>query len=149
MAHDGSDVSVALASIMAMNGSDEIDEFVNEAFPGACVRVDVEENMFSLCLTTPDINRPFQAFELSDGTMQYICLLTALLSPRPPSLMVFNEPETSIHPELLEPLAKLIVRASKKSQIVLTTHSRDLAGYIKKLSKIEPIDWRKLMEKRV
>ena len=51
----------------------------------------------------------FDASELSDGTLHYLCLLAALLSPRPPSLLALNEPEASIHPDLIGPLAKLIV----------------------------------------
>jgi len=44
--------------------------------------------------------RPFRAGELSDGTLRYLLLVAALLSPRPPSLMVLNEPETSLHPRI-------------------------------------------------
>ena len=46
----------------------------------------------------------FTAGELSDGTLRYLCLLAVLLSPRPPELLALNEPETSIHADLLEPL---------------------------------------------
>ena len=55
------------------------------------------------------------ASELSDGTLRYLLLVAALLSPRPPALMILNEPETSLHPDLLPPLARLIVQASKRS----------------------------------
>ncbi len=49
--------------------------------------------------------RPLSAAELSDGTLRYILLVAALLTPRPPVLMVLNGPETSLHPVLLAPLA--------------------------------------------
>ena len=68
-----------------------------------------------------------RAAELSDGTLRYLLLLTALMTPRPPGLMVLNEPETSLHPELLGPLARLIVEAGRSCQIVVVTHDASLA----------------------
>ena len=56
--------------------------------------------------------RPLKASELSDGTLRYLLLVAALLSPRPPTLMILNEPETSLHPDLLPPLARLIEQAA-------------------------------------
>ena len=50
----------------------------------------------------------------------------ALLTPRPPGLLVLNEPETSLHPDLLRPLAQLISNAAAHSQIIAVTHSRAL-----------------------
>jgi predicted ATPase len=43
--------------------------------------------------------------------------------PRPPALYVLNEPETSLHPDLLPPLADLVARASRQAQVVAVTHS--------------------------
>jgi predicted ATPase len=71
--------------------------------------------------------------------LHYLCLLAAFLSPRPPQLLAINEPETSIHPDLLEPLAQLIVQASRASQIWITTHSEKLAGHIEKLAGVRPV----------
>ena len=59
--------------------------------------------------------RSLDAAELSDGTLRYLLLVAALLSPRPPPLMILNEPETSLHPDLLPPLARLIAKASRQS----------------------------------
>ena len=50
---------------------------------------------------------PLKAAELSDGTLRYVLLVAALLTPRPPGLLVLNEPETSLHPDLLPALARL------------------------------------------
>jgi predicted ATPase len=72
--------------------------------------------------------RPLKAAELSDGTLRYLLLIAALLSPRPPSLMILNEPETSLHPDLLPPLARLIAQASKRSQIVVVSHALTLVS---------------------
>jgi predicted ATPase len=72
--------------------------------------------------------RCLKAAELSDGTLRYLLLVAALLSPRPPALMVLNEPETSLHPDLLPALARLIARAAKRSQIIIVTHASALVS---------------------
>ena len=81
---------------------------------------------FDLELNAHGLLRPLSAAELSDGTLRYLLLVAALLSPRPPSLMVLNEPETSLHVDLLPALARLIARASEHTQIVVVTHARKL-----------------------
>jgi predicted ATPase len=55
-------------------------------------------------------------------------------SPRPPELLAINEPETSLHGRLLPALARLVVRAAGNAQVLVTTHSRTLAGEIEALS---------------
>ena len=72
--------------------------------------------------------RPLTAAELSDGTLRYFLLVAALLSPRPPELMVLNEPEGSLHPDLLAPLARLVEQAAKRSQIIVVTHAAQLVS---------------------
>ncbi len=70
----------------------------------------------------------------SDGQLRFLCLSAALLSPRPPSLLARNEPETSLHPDLINSLARLMVRASKHTHLWITTHSRRLAENIEQHS---------------
>ena len=72
--------------------------------------------------------RPLKASELSDGTLRYLLLVAALLSPRPPTLMILNEPETSLHPDLLPPLARLIEQAASRSQVVVVSHAAALVS---------------------
>ena len=72
--------------------------------------------------------RPLKAAELSDGTLRYLLLVAALLSPRPPTLMILNEPETSLHPDLLPPLARLIEQAAERSQVVVVSHAAALVS---------------------
>jgi predicted ATPase len=71
--------------------------------------------------------RSLKAAELSDGTLRYFLLISALLSPRPPTLMILNEPETSLHQDLLAPLARLVAGAASRSQIFVVTHASPLA----------------------
>jgi predicted ATPase len=75
----------------------------------------------------PDMPRPFGAHELSDGTLKYLCLLGALMGYRLPSLIALNEPEASLHPALLPPLARLIAQAAQRTRIWIVTHSETLA----------------------
>jgi hypothetical protein len=58
--------------------------------------------------------------------------IAALLTPRPPALMVLNEPETSLHPSLLPALARLVGRAAAKSQVIVVTHASPLITALKK-----------------
>jgi predicted ATPase len=70
------------------------------------------------------------AAELSDGTLRYLALVAALLTPRPPAFLVLNEPETSLHPGLLTPLADLVAAVPPETQILVVTHSERLAEAI-------------------
>jgi predicted ATPase len=56
-----------------------------------------------------------------------LCLAAALLSPRPPTLLAINEPDANLHPQLYQPLARMLVRAGQYSQVWVTTHSESLA----------------------
>ena len=67
--------------------------------------------------------RSIPATRLSDGTLRYLCLLAVLLHPEPPSLIGIEEPELGLHPDLLPGLADLLVEASERTQLIVTTHS--------------------------
>ncbi|OJH42093.1 AAA family ATPase [Cystobacter ferrugineus] len=132
LAHDGRDLAAALMTIQEIGDTRAMHDAVTRAFPGARLELDSEEGRFSLHLHMPGLGRPLGAAELSDGTLRYLCLLAALLSPRPPAFLALNEPETSLHPSLLEPLARLIADASRRGQIFVTTHARELATALEK-----------------
>lgn len=130
LSHDGSDLAAAIQTIREIGFSEDLDAAVARAFSGARVDVIQTEAGFSLRLEVPGLHRPLEAREFSDGTVRFLCLLAALLSPRPPTLLALNEPETSLHPDLLSPLAGLIASAARGSQLWITTHSRELAARI-------------------
>ena len=67
--------------------------------------------------------REIPTTRLSDGTLRYLCLLSILLHPKPPPLVAIEEPELGLHPDLLPTVADLLVDASKRTQLVVTTHS--------------------------
>lgn len=130
LAHDGHDLAAAIQTIKETGNWPAFLVALEQAFPGAELEVHAPDARFTIYLQMPGINRPFEARELSDGTLRYLCLLAALLGPRPPAVLALNEPETSLHPDLLEPLADLIVRAARDSQLWITTHSDTLARHI-------------------
>jgi predicted ATPase len=100
---------------------------VDNAFPGSRLRVVVgDDGRFELLFQQHGLLRPLSAAELSDGTLRYLLWVAALLSPRPPELLVLNEPETSLHPDLLPALAALISTAAMYTQVVVVTHARPL-----------------------
>jgi predicted ATPase len=146
---DGSDLAAAIQTIREVGNVPALNAAVERAFPGSSLVVFGPDQAsagygFSLGLQTAEFQRPFHAVEFSDGTLQYLCLLAALLSPRPPTFLALNEPESSLHPNLLEPLARLIVAASEKSQVWVTTHSTMLADCVQKFSSSLPMTLTKL-----
>ena len=66
------------------------------------------------------------ATRLSDGSLRYLCLLAILLDPDPPPLIGLEEPEMGIHPDLIPGISNLMVEASDRCQLVVTTHSNML-----------------------
>jgi predicted ATPase len=124
--HDGADLAAAIQTIREIGDRAALDGTVADAFDGATIEVAVAAGRFDLALRQPGMLRPLASAELSDGTLRYLLLVAALLTPRPPALMVLNEPETSLHPDLLPPLARLVERAARESQIVVVSHSRTL-----------------------
>ena len=69
------------------------------------------------------LNQNVPATRLSDGTLRFLCLLVALCNPDPPPVICIEEPETGLHPDVIPKLARVLVEASKRSQIIVTTHS--------------------------
>ncbi len=80
-----------------------------------------EANTVQLFFTEGDFSVP--ATRLSDGTLRYLCLLAILCDPEPPPLVCIEEPELGLHPDVLPKLADLLVAASQRTQLIVTTHS--------------------------
>lgn len=130
LAHDGSNLAANLQSIREARYADIIDAMVETAFPGSDWRSVDDHGGFHLQLRRPDLKRWLDAAELSDGTLRFFCLAAALRTPKPPPLLVLNEPETSLHPGLLPPLADLIAAVPQETQIIIVSHAQALADSI-------------------
>jgi predicted ATPase len=123
---DGADLAAALQTIREIGDAEALDEAVADAFPGCSVSVAANGGRLEVAMAQHGLLRPLQAGELSDGTLRYLLWIAALLTPRPPELLVLNEPETSLHPDLLPALARLIGSAAARAQIVVVSHATRL-----------------------
>ncbi|HEX6279594.1 MAG TPA: AAA family ATPase [Pyrinomonadaceae bacterium] len=133
--HDGSDLAAALQTIIEVGDRRNLESVIAEAFDGASVSVNSnEDGRFTVLFRQYGLLRPLTAAELSDGTLRFLLLTAALLTPRPPSMMVLNEPETSLHPDVIPALAKLILNAAESSQVWVVTHSAKLIAALKRKS---------------
>lgn len=126
LGHDGSDVAAALQTIREIGDGQALDAAVEDAFPGAHIEIDNSDGRFEVRMHQHGLLRPLRALELSDGTLRYLIWIAALLSPRPAQLLVLNEPETSLHPDLLPALGRLIAQASQHSQLFVVSHAKRL-----------------------
>lgn len=124
--HDGGNLAAALQTIRETRADEALEEAVEDAFPGSRIVVEEQGGRFELKLEQHGLLRRLSAAELSDGTLRYVLWAAALLTPRPPDLMVLNEPETSLHPELLPALGRLIVAAAQQTQIIVVSHAQAL-----------------------
>jgi predicted ATPase len=124
--HDGSNLAAALQTITEIRSDDALATTLEDAFPKSRLYVEDRNGRFELQLQQHGLLRALSAAELSDGTLRYLLWTAALLTPRPPELMVLNEPETSLHPDLLPALARLILAAALHTQIVVVSHAQAL-----------------------
>ena len=74
------------------------------------------------------LGSPVPATRLSDGTIRFVAILAALLTPKPPPLLCMEEPELGLHPDAVTIIAELLVEASRRMQLVVTTHSDALVS---------------------
>jgi hypothetical protein len=125
LAGDGSDVGAAVQTIIDIGDAETMRDAIADAFDSAKIggghRFEVEMRQHGLL-------RPLSAAERSDGALRYNLLAAALLSPRAPELMILNEPEASLHPDLLALLARLRFMASKRCQIIVLSHAQKLVS---------------------
>lgn len=103
---------------------DPIEE-INTRVEGNTVQIFIEER--GLASRTP-------AIRLSDGTLRYLCLLTLLNQPTLPSVLCLEEPEVGLHPDVIHTVADLLVEASRRVQIIVTTHSETLVSQLSEVS---------------
>jgi predicted ATPase len=132
LSSDGADLAAVFATLVHIRqDTDDLDRAVEDAFPGARLVVPMPGRTATFGMMFPDYpKRVFEPAELSDGTLRYLALAGALLGYRLPPFLALNEPEASLHADLLEPLARLLVRAAERTQVWLVTHSERLAAAV-------------------
>jgi predicted ATPase len=146
LASNGSDLAAVFATLVSIRqDASELYRAIDDAFPGSQleIRSGGRNSSFGLIQDdglVPDDYPPrvFEANELSDGTLRYLALAGALLGYRLPAFIALNEPEASLHPDLLEPLARLIVSAAERTQVWVVTHSERLADALTAAGGVSP-----------
>lgn len=126
LAADGTNLAAALQTILEIRSDEALAATLEDAFPRSRLSIEAMNGRFEVRLHQHGLLRPLSTSELSDGTLRYLLWIAALLTPRPPELMVLNEPETSLHPDLLPALARLIANAARNAQIVVVSHAPPL-----------------------
>ena len=132
LASDGSNLAAVLVTLAGVR-EDTVDlrAMIDRAFPGATLNIPYPGRKAEFSMSFPEFEtREFEAPELSDGTLRFLGLAGALMAYRLPPFVALNEPESSLHPDLMNPLAEMIVRAAERTQLWLVTHSERLAKAI-------------------
>lgn len=129
VSHDGRDLAAALMTIAEIGDIDKLHMAIERAFPDTrLVFNQDDQGQVSIGLQQHGLLRSLSARELSEGTLRYLFWVAALLSPRPAPMIVLNEPETSLHPDLLPALAELIIQATGDSQVWVVSHANRLVN---------------------
>jgi predicted ATPase len=140
---DGADLAAALQTIIEVGRAAELAAIVDAAFPGSRLSVVSQEGLLSIRFHQHGLLRPLAASELSDGTLRFLLWVAALLTPRPPELLVLNEPETSLHPDLLPALAVLVASAAKETQLVVVSHASPLIRALSEVAEVGALELEK------
>jgi predicted ATPase len=141
LSSDGADLAAVFATLKHIReDTTDLDATIADAFPGARLIVPAPDRLASFGMIYEEFpRRVFQASELSDGTLRFLALAGALLGYRLPPFLALNEPETSLHPDHLPALGRLIARAAQRSQVWIVTHSRELATALENAAGARPL----------
>jgi predicted ATPase len=121
---DASNLGLVLNNLQHHIGMNKIIEKMKEFYALVeNITTKISNNTVQIFLHEKGLKQPVPATRLSDGTLRYLSLLTILLHPSPPPLICLEEPELGLHPDILPTLANLLIEASQRTQLIVTTHS--------------------------
>ncbi len=122
---DGSNLALVLNDLQFRGEpKDKVVENLKKFYPQAKdYFIKVGGGTVQLFISEEGLEKPISAMRLSDGTLRYLCLLAILCHPEPPPLICIEEPETGLHPDILPTIAELLIEASNRTQLIVTTHS--------------------------
>ncbi len=131
---NGENLYSALYNLRAANHDvyQRLEEFLKLGFPGF-QRLEfpvVGAGQVTMTWEQDGLRSPLYPSELSEGTLRFLWLATVLLSPDPSPITLIDEPEISLHPELLKLLAALLQDAASRGQLIVATHSSDLVRWL-------------------
>ncbi|MEP7038024.1 MAG: AAA family ATPase, partial [Acidobacteriota bacterium] len=120
---DGSNLSLVLNDLELKGDTKDkiLDNFkkFNPRVKGYGIKI--FETVVQFYVREEGLEKPISAMRLSDGTLRYLCLLAILCHPEPPPLICIEEPETGLHPDILPTIAELMIEASQRTQLIVTT----------------------------
>ncbi|BAY18140.1 putative ABC transporter ATP-binding protein [Anabaenopsis circularis NIES-21] len=126
---DGSNLGLVLNNLKYKIGGKKIIEKL-KIFYSSAEEIDVRiyGGTVQIFIREEDLIQPIPASRLSDGTLRYLFLMALLLDPTPPPLICLEEPEIGLHPDILPTIAEMLVEASQRTQLIVTTHSDALVS---------------------
>ncbi len=128
LAEDGSNAALIISRIRSSKTRAAFIEAVNEILDGgAAVEVDIDQARAQVFLYEGGSEK-VSARRLSDGTLRFIFLAAILLQENLPKVIVIEEPELGLHPDMFGAVANLLRQASERTQIIVTTHATDLVN---------------------
>lgn len=131
---DCSNLGLILNDLQHRIGSRKIVENLQKFYePVTDITIKIAGGTVQIFLHERGLNQPIPATRLSDGTLRYLCLLMILLHPTPPPLICIEEPELGLHPDILPTIAQLLIDASQKTQLIVTTHSDALISALSEI----------------
>jgi predicted ATPase len=125
LAEDGSNLAIVINSLQSDYEIKEsllhyFQEFYEQARD---IFVEIIGNSIRIIIHEKGLSKSTPISRLSDGTIRYLCLLAILCHPNPPPLVCIEEPELGLHPDIIPTVAKLLIAASQRTQLIVTTHS--------------------------
>jgi predicted ATPase len=131
---DASNLGLVLNNLQYRMGTKALVEQLKKFYePVEEIQPRISSGTVQLFLREAGLSQPVPATRLSDGTLRYLCLLTILCHPEPPPLICIEEPELGLHPDILPTIAELLIDASQRTQLIVTTHSDTLISALSKV----------------
>ncbi len=129
LADDASNLALVLNDLLHRGKRKQIVELLGKFYDGIeDITTKVQGGTIQVYLHESEMKQPIPASRLSDGTLRYLCLIAVLCHPEPPSLVCIDEPELGIHPDILPTIGEMLIKASERCQLVVTTHSDALVS---------------------
>lgn len=121
---DGSNLGVVLNNLQYQLHSQNILQQFKKFYPTAQeLSIKIYGGTVQIFIRENDFSQPIPAPRLSDGTLHYLFLMALLLDPNPAPLLCIEEPELGLHPDVLPTIAEILIEASQRTQLIVTTHS--------------------------
>jgi predicted ATPase len=126
---DGSNLGLVLNNLQYQLGSRQVIENLKKFYNAAEeISIKIYGGTVQIFIRETGLTQPIPATRLSDGALRYLFLMALLLDPTPPSVICIEEPEIGLHPDILPTIAEMLIEASQRTQLIITTHSDALVS---------------------